>query len=353
MKSFTISAPGKLHLLGEHTVVYGKPALLVAVNKRCFVKISPRKNKLVVCKIKNLSESTVFSEKEIIEKNENARKLWKAYKKNPVKFSLRDIITAPIDFVTVAIGESLREMGKNLPCGFTVEITSEIPMGSGMGSSAALAVAIAGSMSYLFTKSLDKKFITTVALKVEQRVHGNPSGADAATSIAGGLLLFEKREYGNKKITPLVYSISDSFQKKLSIIFTGKPEETTGEMVEIVRKAYIKNPKKIKSIFNSQKTLTYGLEKALHEENSLAFASILQQGERNLEELGVVSEGTQKIIRKIEFLGGVAKICGAGGKKENSGIVMIFGVSPPTLKKELKVQSQPIVFDMKGVVKEK
>lgn len=35
----TVSAPGKIHLLGEHTVVYGHPALLAAVDKRIYISV--------------------------------------------------------------------------------------------------------------------------------------------------------------------------------------------------------------------------------------------------------------------------------------------------------------------------
>ena len=54
--SLTVSAPGKIHLLGEHTVVYGKPALLASINKRLYVGIKSQ-------------ESRIKNNKEIIIKN--------------------------------------------------------------------------------------------------------------------------------------------------------------------------------------------------------------------------------------------------------------------------------------------
>ena len=44
MKQIIISAPGKIHLSGEHAVVYGKPALLTAVSRRVFVTLQNQKS---------------------------------------------------------------------------------------------------------------------------------------------------------------------------------------------------------------------------------------------------------------------------------------------------------------------
>jgi mevalonate kinase len=54
------------------------------------------------------------------------------------------------------------------------------------------------------------------------------------------------------------------------------------------------------------------------------FGSLVKENEKLLEELGVVSESTKKIIRRIENTGGAAKISGAGGRKDKSGIVIVY-----------------------------
>jgi len=345
--SFVVSAPGKLHLLGEHSVVYKKPALLAAIDKRCFVKVSLRKDASIVCIAKDLSKQRVFTKKEIIDKTLHARNMWEVFQKNPEKSLVKHIIPTPMDFVVIAIGESLLALNKELPSGFTLKVYSEIPMGSGMGSSAACAVAIAGGMSFLFAKKLDKKMITNASLRIEQRVHGNPSGADTAVSIAGGIALFTK----NKPIQRLSL-LPKAIQDKFSVIFTGKPEETTGEMVTKVKKKKEKSKKDIDAIFNNQEKLVIRLVDAMQESNEKKIVEIMTQGEKNLEVLGVVSKSTKKLIRAIEKLGGAAKICGAGGQKNASGVVLVFGVPHDVLKHKLQIPVGAVILGTKGVVKE-
>ena len=48
MKRVVVSAPGKVILMGEHAVVYGKPALIGAINKRLTVSVASHKTREIV-----------------------------------------------------------------------------------------------------------------------------------------------------------------------------------------------------------------------------------------------------------------------------------------------------------------
>ena len=127
-------APGKVILLGEHAVVYGEPALAAAIGRNV----------------------TVFVER-------------------------ADTVESPEPVVAIA-----REAGWT--GGFTVRIESEIPFGSGLGSSAALGVALARA----FKPGCSADEAARLAMHLERAVHGKPSGVDPAVCAHGGVIFFQK-----------------------------------------------------------------------------------------------------------------------------------------------------------------
>jgi len=127
-------APGKVILLGEHAVVYGEPAVAAAIDRYVDVSVEP-------------AETT----------------------------------DSPDPFVAIA-----REAGWT--SGFRVEISSEIPFGSGLGSSAALGVALARA----FKPGCSAEEAARLAMHLERAVHGKPSGVDPAVSAHGGIIFFTK-----------------------------------------------------------------------------------------------------------------------------------------------------------------
>jgi mevalonate kinase/hydroxymethylglutaryl-CoA synthase len=61
------------------------------------------------------------------------------------------------------------------------------------------------------------------------------------------------------------------------------------------------------------------------------FRELIRTNEKLLEELGVVSPPTKLLVRRIEKIGGAAKISGAGGVKRGSGIVLAYHEEPESL----------------------
>jgi mevalonate kinase len=75
---------------------------------------------------------------------------------------------------------------------FPVDISSELPIGSGLGSSAAVAAATIRVVREYLGKPIDNDELFTLTMECEKLAHGNPSGLDPVTVIYGGLIAYAK-----------------------------------------------------------------------------------------------------------------------------------------------------------------
>ncbi len=350
-----VSAPGKIHLLGEHSVVYGKPAILTAVDRRTTITLTERRDDFVVITTPDLSQTAKLTQEQIIEKTVHARRIWEEFTKTNNKNLLQTITATPIDFAILAIGESLLHFSRKLSKGLAFSANSTIFQGSGMGSSSALAVAIAGAFSVFFNQKLDKEIINTIAFETEKKRHGFPSGGDNTASTYGGFIWYQKNDK-EKTIKNLPISLSKNIQQSCSLLFTGNPIETTGDMVSFVRKQYEDQKEKVDHIFSDQSDLVIKLKSALERDDLEEIKKIITNGERNLEKIGVVSPASQKIMREIEKLKGAAKICGAGGIKKSSGVILVVHQDQKMIQKIANYNNiiySPVALGQEGVRIEK
>lgn len=209
------------------------------------------------------------------------------------------------------------------------EVVSDIPIGCGMGSSAAYAVALAALETKLQGRKLDREEINRQAYEREKRSHGNPSGVDNTICTYGGFLWYRKEIEGFK-----VFSQIEAKRKFPPILVhnTGKPVETTREMVEMVGSLLQKSPQRVIRIWEQIQQVAKGFLQYLTAEFSPNLVELIRENERLLEELGVVSDSTRALIRKVRTLGGAAKISGAGGRLGASGIILLYHPDMEKLK---------------------
>ncbi len=237
-----------------------------------------------------------------------------------------------------------------------ISISSAVPIGSGLGSSAALSVATIGALHLFLKKGWNATKINELAYEVEKKQHTSPSGGDNTAVTFGGFLWYRKEFEFLKSMWQLPFRISPKL-KPFVLVDSGRPVETTGEMVEHV-KSKIQNPKSkvsIERIFSDQEKLTKQMVLALKDGDEQELVNVIQKGERNLERIGVVGKIAQTMIRSIEKSGGAAKITGAGGKKEGSGMLLCYHPQPMKLKEllnETKWESLSIILGEEGVRKE-
>lgn len=292
MKKVTVSAPSKLHLSGEHAVVYGKPVILVATSKRLYVTLEKQNAK---CKTQN----------EIGKIKNELHYLAKIVKLFEKKY------------------ETAIDNNVNLT------VHSDIPIGVGMGSSAALAVATIGALSQWIGREWNPLEINELAFEAEKIQHHNPSGGDNTIATYGGLLWYRKELDFLKTFWLLPFKIPRDFSSFM-LINTGRLE-STGELVQIVGEKVKKSTSSIMRIMSDIEVTTKQIAQYIHDENEPEFLGALKENQKYLEELGIVSTVTRKLIREIESVGGVAKVTGAGGIKGGSGVIIAVHKNPNKL----------------------
>lgn len=157
------SACGKVILLGEHAVVYGHPALAAPVRQRVEV--------------------------ELVEAD------------GPFRLELPAGLSAPPEALRAAEA-MLREL--DLPASFVARVQSDLPLGGGLGSSAALGVSLARAAANAAGRTITDGEAARLALHLETVFHGSPSGVDPETSARGGPLLFVRALEGRPmQVTPV------------------------------------------------------------------------------------------------------------------------------------------------------
>jgi len=309
----TVSVPGKIHLMGEHAVVYGKPALLSAINLRLRVTVEEGKRGV-------------------------------------------DIISSePSDYIRHAV-EVIKEEYKllSLPS-MKITVTSDIPAGYHLGSSAAVAVGTVGAVTYFLKKVWNPAAINQIAYEVEKKMHGNPSGGDNTTVTMGGFIWFRKELEFLKSIWQLPFKPHPNVHH-FFLINTGRPAETTGEMVAFVKEKMQKEPSAMQELLNLNELQVKRVTVALKEGNETELLDAIKAGERTLEGMGVVSRKVIPLIREIEKAGGAAKILGGGGRAEGVGFLLCYHHDPKRvaqLCKRYNYSTQPITLGAEGVRLEK
>jgi mevalonate kinase len=280
------SAPGKVILFGEHFVVYGEPAIVLAIDKRTYAKVEKNNDKNLRIVSTNLNISGFF--RNGVFRIEQGDSKEARIRFEPVKYAVDRILEK-----------------HNGTTGLTIEINSTVPVGAGLGSSAAVAAAVTTAVAELLEVKLSKEDVFRITYEAEKTVHGTPSGIDPAIATFGGTLLFQMdtgfRSLDVKTDIPLV--IGD----------TGV-ERSTKALVERVRNLAEKYPQILDPIRRAAREITLRATNALKEKDLETIGELMNMNHALLYGLGVSDESLEWLIngaRKGGALG--AKLTGAGG----------------------------------------
>ena len=322
-----VSAPGKLILMGEHAVVYGRPALIAAIDRRLTVRIAPRQDDAIHLDLPGLAHAAETSWPEVLGYARSARERWDAYSREPGPERFREARGEdPAHVVKVALGEAVGDLH---PPGLDLRVDSQLPIGSGFGSSAATAVGvIAGCLAFLGLP-LDPLRIEGLALEVERRQHGLPSGVDSATVLFGGLLWARRLPAAGLETERL--APSSPLLRRLRVYDTGTPPESTGAVVAAVRGRRDQDPVRHERLLDRIEAATRAFRSQLAqpEEDAAVVVELIREAQACLEEVGVVPEAVRSVVRRIEAEGGAAKVSGAGSLAgPGAGSLLVYHSDP-------------------------
>ena len=280
------SAPAKIILFGEHFVVYGEPAIVLAIDRRAYATVDLNDDKSLQVQSSNL-------------------KLKGCFKDGMFKVEQGDAREARSRFepVRLAVEKVLAKYGANV--GLNVEINSTVPVAAGLGSSAAVVAAVTAGVGALLKVKMSKEDVFAIALEAEKTVHGTPSGVDPAIATYGGSILFQT-DTGFK---PLEVKA----QIPLVIGDTGV-ERYTRIQVEKVRKIADNYPQVMEPLRKAAREIVLRGIDALKENDLDTLGELMNINQALLYGIGVSDESLEWLInaaRKAGALG--AKLTGAGG----------------------------------------
>jgi mevalonate kinase len=256
------SAPGKIFLFGEHAVVYKRHAVVTAINLRCYAEV--RKS----------SEFRIIS---------------------PLGTTKLDFEKHPyVSFAIKRFSEIKPIKGAN------IKIESEIPIASGLGSSAAVTVAVLKALDAEFEAGLSSEDIYELARKVELDVQGIGSGTDPFLSTYGkAWLIPERKSFEIGKLKILVVNTNES--------------SITSNMVAKVAELRNRYPAIVENIFDAIDSIARESLRYLASMDIEALSNLMFLNQCLLKSIGVSTKRIDEIVERLSELGIAAKLTGAGG----------------------------------------
>ena len=314
------SAPGKVILYGEHSVVYGEPAIAIALSKRAYVTVYPSSSSAIEINALDYEVKT--------ELPQERAKINVEHEKFKILQPIWEACLQVLEYTSTKQG-------------LKIIVKSQIPREAGLGSSAAVAVSTIAAVGSLIEANLTPQIISKLAYEAEKIVHKTPSGIDNTIATFGGAVLFQK---GN--ITKI------QIGKNLPLVIgnTGV-KRSTKQLVLKVKSLKEKYEDIVTPIIKNLGLIIPKALKALNEGDLPTLGELMNINQGLLDALGVSTKDIAKLIYAARSAGAYgAKLTGAGGGG------CIIALTPP--EKQNKVAEaikreggEPIITEisLKGV----
>ncbi len=288
----TASAPGKVTLFGEHAVVYGEPALVASIGKRVYVTTELRDDdhvRIVASDLQVPGLTVTFTGEELIVETDYGRTI-----------SAVAYLKTAIDVVSKYLGVFK---------GANIVVRSEMPVGAGLGTSAAVAVATILSYSTALGYALKKEEVARLGWEVEKLVQGAASPMDTSITTYGGVIKV-KLLSGNDYEVKALPRVSD-----LPIVIGYVEREArTKDLIAKVKSLKDRYPEIVDRIIRTIGLITEMAEAALIGSDLITLGELMNVNQGLLDSLGISNRRLSELIYAARSAGALgSKITGAGG----------------------------------------
>ncbi len=278
MPAIFAKAPGKIILFGEHAVVYNQPAIAVPVFQV--------QAKAHILPLFNSPAGTIKITASNINLDDEISHLDAS---NPI---------------ARAINLTCEQLGLARIPAFHIQITSTIPVASGLGSGAAVSVAIIRAVSAFFGHPLPDEDVNNLAFEVEKIHHGTPSGIDNT------VITYAMPVYFIRNHPPQPFAIAKPFH--IAIADSGIHAQT-GQVVQGVRQRWQAQQDVYESSFQQIGKITEQAKQCLEAGNLSSLGELMSENHRLLQDIGVSSSQLDDLVQAALHSGAHgAKLSGSG-----------------------------------------
>ena len=275
----TASAPGKIILFGEHAVVYGRPALAVPVTQ-------------------------VHADVEILDSDSAG--IWI----DALDVDLHTELNAlPSDHPVASVIHNFLFLSRISPFpNLNIKISSTIPVASGLGSGAAVTVALTRALSSHLNHEMNEEEINAFAYEIEKLYHGTPSGIDNT------VVTYSKPVYFVKGQPIEVFKVGRPFTIVIGDTGISAP---TKESVADVRQLWMKNTKRFEVIFDEIADISFSARRVIEEGWIEMLGTLMDENHALLQELTVSSPELDELVLAGRSAGAAGAKLSGGGRGGN------------------------------------
>jgi mevalonate kinase len=292
------TAPGKIILFGEHAVVYGRPALAIPV-------LQVGVTVLIETDLSNtthpgdpIPSGESWLDRVTIDAPEIGRKGSLAsyhprQRPDPIATLIQNICNV---------------LSVPHPPAMHIRIQSSIPVASGLGSGAAVSVALIRALAGSLGKTLPPEQVSGLAFEIEKLYHGTPSGIDNT------VITYAQPVYFIKDRPIETFTVGKPFT--LVIADSGKSASTRASVGD-VRRQWQAEPERMEKIFSSIAEIVQQARQAIQAGDIDTLGALMNQNQALLQELTVSSPGLDRLTTASLAAGALGAKLSGGGRGGN------------------------------------